>query len=53
MCCDLWSRKESDTTERLNGTDLRILQLIVIYFCRKEKLEAGVGRRVDLSIYDF
>ena len=22
MCCDSWGRKESDTTERLNGTEL-------------------------------
>ena len=22
VCCDSWGRKESDTTERLNGTDL-------------------------------
>ena len=22
MCCDSWGRKESDVTERLNGTEL-------------------------------
>ena len=29
-CCDSWGRKESDTTERLNGTDEipRILKFI-------------------------
>ena len=25
MCCDSWDRKESDTTERLNGTDPPVL----------------------------
>ena len=24
MCCDSWDRKESDTTEQLNGTELMI-----------------------------
>ena len=26
VCCDSWSRKESDTTERLNWTELRYLR---------------------------
>ena len=27
-CCDSWGRKESDTTERLNWTELKVTQLI-------------------------
>ena len=30
-CCNSWSRKESDTTERLNGTEL-IFQMLLLLF---------------------
>ena len=26
QCCDSWGRKESDTTEQLNGTELRTVE---------------------------
>ena len=49
MCCNSWGRKESDTTERLNGTELNYrnvvgykayLQKLVAFLCiRNEKLE--------------
>ena len=31
-CCDSWGRKESDTTERLNWTDERFLQVNLLSF---------------------
>ena len=31
-CCDSWGRKELDTTERLNWTELNILYKVLIYF---------------------
>ena len=30
-CCDLWGRKESDTTEQLNLTDHRDIRKMIIY----------------------
>ena len=41
-CCDSWGCKESDTTERLNWTELNML----LYFIRKLW---AIGKCVDLS----
>ena len=30
-CCDSWGRKESDTTERLNCTELKYIKPSVVY----------------------
>ena len=32
VCCNSWGRKESDTTERLNGTELRFQKNGIIIF---------------------
>ena len=32
-CCDAWGRKESDTTERLNWTEIRMTFLSWVLFC--------------------
>ena len=32
VCCGSWGRKESDTTERLNGTELDFT-LVSLYLC--------------------
>ena len=29
MCCDLWGRKESDTAERLNCTELKLKDMLI------------------------
>ena len=29
VCCDSWGHKESDTTERLNGTELKNMRLLL------------------------
>ena len=31
-CCDSWGRKESDTTERLNWTELNLTEVIIMAF---------------------
>ena len=33
VCCDSWGRKKSDTTERLNWTELRRNELLPSFFC--------------------
>ena len=34
-CCDSWAHKESDTTERLNWTELIVLEIAVfLYICK-------------------
>ena len=33
VCCDSWSRKESDMTERLNWTELEGLKWTEMFFC--------------------
>ena len=35
-CCGSWGRKESDTTERLNGSELRLLMGGTAQFLRYE-----------------
>ena len=32
-CCDSWGRKESDTTERLNSTELRCVFCVCVCVC--------------------
>ena len=42
-CCDSWGRKESDTTERLNWTELNVptvLLFLVFTFCKLELNES-------------
>ena len=31
-CCDPWGRKESDTTERLNRTELKQFQIVIVFY---------------------
>ena len=31
LCCDSWGRKGSDTTERLNWTELKVLPVVVLW----------------------
>ena len=43
-CCDSWGRKESDTTERLNWTELMVaLSLIFTSACRLFLIVASMG----------
>ena len=43
-CCDSWGRKESDTTERLNWTELTVaLGLIFTSACRFFLIVASIG----------
>ena len=35
-CCDSWSRKESDTTERLNWTELNICSTLSLWYWKRE-----------------
>ena len=32
-CCSPWGRKESDTTERLNSTELKIVKMVNFIIC--------------------
>ena len=32
MCCDSWGRRESDTTERLNWTELKCMGILIPNF---------------------
>ena len=40
-CCDSWGRKETDTTERLNRTELNILEFI---HCTTDRLYGYYGQ---------
>ena len=46
VCCDSWGRKESDTTERLNWTELMIL---LFYQCARFALIGFFGSGLILS----
>ena len=51
MCCDSWGRKELDTTERLNWTELRLeshISIEVGLFDTREKIVV-LGKTVLLS----
>ena len=36
VCCDSWGRKESDTTERLNWTELKVGLVVCLSFLQGE-----------------
>ena len=62
-CCDLWGRKESDTTERLNWTELKV-EFVVDSENKRNKASLGIligeaitwykmaPRSVELTIAD-
>ena len=55
-CCDSWGRKESDTTERLNWTELKgvlifIVIFIIFYLCREADTVRLSGTM--LTVVDF
>ena len=37
-CCDSWDHKESDTTERLNWTELKAVKKVLCFNCKKKSL---------------
>ena len=43
-CCDSWSRKESDTTERLNWT---ILNWTILMEVKEEREKAGLKLNIQ------
>ena len=51
-CCDSWGRKESDTTEQLNWTELECL-----VWWKEQKIGSqetwDVAQVMQLSVYDF
>ena len=48
MCCDLWGRKESDTAEQLNCTELKLKDMLICVcqgftvYLRQSKMQAGL-----------
>ena len=48
MCCDSWGRKESDTTERLNCTELNFSYLILVDPC---SVSTGQGGQYSIAIF--
>ena len=43
MCCSLWGHRESDTTERLRGTELNLSSLRTIYLTLTKSPYADVS----------
>ena len=52
VCCDSWGHKESDTTERLNWTDV-IVYLIQFIFFQKNQSQVHSISRISLSAVFF
>ena len=48
-CCDSWGHKESDTTERLNWTELKIQVEQRSGFIQSNMTKTGKGKRVEDS----
>ena len=49
-CCDSWGRKESDTTERLNWTELKVFLISYLYSTVVKNLPANAG---DIKRFGF
>ena len=47
-CCDSWGRKESDTTERLNWTELKLRFLVEVSISNSQKLIEWIYREVGV-----
>ena len=49
-CCNLWGRKESDTTERLNWIELKFVKDSLLMQLQTYSIELKLPENLELSV---